>query len=69
MLQNRRFTYQGHVHSFVITQDLVGWDVVEEEDREVLRHVHRGDWQRVEREALLFANRAASLTLNGWTEE
>jgi hypothetical protein len=51
---NRRFVHENRVHQFVVTQDINGWNVREEEDQAILRHVHHADWHRVERDLQLF---------------
>jgi hypothetical protein len=43
--------------------------VREEEDRAVLRCVHRGDWHLVELDAQLFEIRARALKREGWAED
>jgi hypothetical protein len=68
MSLNRDLTNHGHIHRFVVTQSLRGWDVREEEDSTVLRHTLREDWHRVERDVQLFDLRALALKRSGWTE-
>lgn len=43
-----------------------GWDVLEEQDRRVVREVHYDDWHRVERQLNVFAMRVESLKNEGW---
>lgn len=64
----RCLTRSGHVHRFVVTSDVHGWEVIEEEDSAVLKRVHREDWHRVERDAWLFQVRACTLTREGWID-
>ena len=65
---NRFFNSHGQVHRFIVTSDLTGWEVREEEDSTVLRRTHREDWHRVERDVMLFQIRATSLKGQGWSE-
>jgi hypothetical protein len=44
----------GHVHRLVVTHDLEGWEVREEQDAVVLRRARRRDWHRVESDVELF---------------
>ena len=57
-----------HVHRFVVTSDLNGWEVHEEEDAIVLSSIHRDDWHRVERDFVMFELRARALKRAGWVE-
>jgi hypothetical protein len=68
MSLDRHLNSHGHLHRFVITHNLEGWDVREEEDSIVLRQTHRDDWHRVERDIQLFEIRALALKRAGWTE-
>jgi hypothetical protein len=68
MALSHSLTYLGHVHRFVVTPDLEGWDVLEEEDSTVLRRVHRKDWHRVERDTRLFEITAFTLKREGWSD-
>jgi hypothetical protein len=68
MSLDRLLNSHGHVHRFVVTGDLNGWEVREEEDSTVLRRTHREDWHRVERDILLFQIRATALKGQGWIE-
>ena len=43
-----------------------GWDVLEEQDRRVVREVHYDDWHRVERQLNVFAMRVEILKNEGW---
>jgi hypothetical protein len=65
---DRHLNSGGHVHRFVVTRDLEGWEVREEKDSAVLRRTHRKDWHRVEREIRLFEIRALALKREGWIE-
>jgi len=64
----RELIHDGHVHRFIVTSQIQGWQVSEEEDSAVLHRVRRDDWHRVERDVLLFEATAASLKRAGWTE-
>ena len=68
MSLDRLLNSDGHVHRFVVTSDLKGWEVREEKDSTVLRRTHREDWHRVERDILLFQIRATALKGQGWIE-
>ena len=57
-----------HVHRLVVTPDLEGWEVREEEDSAVVRRTHRGDWHRVETDIQLFDIKAGALEGEGWHE-
>lgn len=65
---NRQLVNHEHVRRFSVTQNLRGWEVQEDEDSVVLKRVHRGNWQRVEVDVLLFEMRADSLKHEGWIE-
>jgi 23S rRNA A2030 N6-methylase RlmJ len=43
-----------------------GWDVLEEQDRRVVREVHYDDWHRVERQLNVFTLRVEILKNEGW---
>jgi len=68
MSVERHLTNHGRVHRFVVTNDVGGWEVREEEDSSVLRLVRRQDWHRVERDIQLFEIRALALKSEGWIE-
>ena len=68
MSLDRLLNRHGHVHRLIVTNDLEGWEVREEEDAAVLRLTHRADWHRVERDMQLFEIRALALKRDGWTE-
>jgi hypothetical protein len=68
MTLNRHLFHDAHVRRFIVTHDLRGWDVIEEDDSTVLRHVHGRNWQRVEQEIRRFKTTADELKLRGWTE-
>jgi hypothetical protein len=68
MSLDRRLINQEHVRRFVVTSDVGGWEVREEEDSAVLRRAHRKDWHHVERDIHLFEIRARALKREGWIE-
>ena len=43
-----------HIRKFTVTRGLVGWDVREERDSEVVRRMTYTDWHRVERALRVF---------------
>jgi hypothetical protein len=45
----REFAHAGHVTRVTITRSDVGWDLREERDNRVVRHMNYTDWHRVER--------------------
>jgi hypothetical protein len=69
MSLDRHLISNGHVRRFVVTSDLKGWEVREEEDSAVLRRAHRDDWHRVERDVQLFEIKALTLKRDGWIED
>jgi hypothetical protein len=69
MSLDRHLISNGHVRRFVVTSDLKGWEVREEEDSAVLRRAHRDDWHRVERDVRLFEIKALALKRDGWIED
>jgi len=68
MSLDRHLNSCGHVHRFVVTRDIEGWEVREEKDSAILRRAHRNDWHRVERDMQLFEIRALALKSDGWIE-
>jgi hypothetical protein len=64
---NHRLEHQGRTRGFLIaTRAAGGWDVLEEQDRRVVREVHYDDWHRVERQLNVFAMRVETLKNEGW---
>jgi 23S rRNA A2030 N6-methylase RlmJ len=64
---NHRLEHQGRTRGFLIeTRAAGGWDVLEEQDRRVVREVHYDDWHRVERQLNVFALRVEILKNEGW---
>ena len=68
MALNRHLFHDCHVHRFVVTFDVNGWDVIEEDDSTIVRHVHREDWHMVERDIHRFDLTAFELKRDGWAE-
>ena len=64
---NHRLEHQGRTRGFLISSRAAGgWDVLEEQDRRVVREVHYDDWHRVERQLNAFAMRVEILKNEGW---
>lgn len=64
---NHRLEHQGRTRGFLIASRAAGgWDVLEEQDRRVVREVHYDDWHRVERQLNVFALRVEILKNEGW---
>jgi hypothetical protein len=64
---NHRLEHQGRTRGFLIAPRAAGgWDVLEEQDRRVVREVHYDDWHRVERQLNVFAMRVEILKNEGW---
>lgn len=58
---------EGHVRRFSIRENSkAGWDVREEQDDRVLKHVRYSDWHRVERALNVFALQIGQLEDRGW---
>lgn len=68
MSLTRHLIHHDHVHRLVVTRDLEGWEVREEEDSTVLRRTRRADWHRVETDIQLFDIKACTLMGEGWYE-
>ena len=65
----RQLHHAGRTRRFVIaSRETGGWDVREEADRAVVKHVHYDDWHRVERARSAFSQRVLTLVEEGWTE-
>ena len=45
----REFTQAGRTSRVTVERDQVGWQLREERDNTVVRHLHYTDWHRVER--------------------
>jgi hypothetical protein len=63
----RELTQAGHVRRFTIREDAGhGWEVREEQDSQVVRHVRYDDWHRVERALLSMREQVSELEERGW---
>lgn len=69
MSLNRHPAKVEHDRRLVITADLDGWEVREEEGSMVISRVHRSDWHRVETDVHLFDMKARELRGEGWVEQ
>ena len=58
--QERRFS--------ITDAGAAGWEVRDEEDRQVVRCVVYDDWHRVERARMTFADEGRKLRDSGWSE-
>ena len=57
-----------HTRKFSIRErGASGWEVRDEQDSRVLKHVHYTDWHRVERALNMFALQIDDLENNGWS--
>ena len=43
----KEFVTPGHTTRFTVTRDVQGWEVREERDNAVVKHVNYADWHRV----------------------
>jgi hypothetical protein len=67
MLFSKELRFAGHVKRFLINRlGREGWEVREEQDREVVRQVRYTDWHRVERALDLFNLEIGQLESKGW---
>jgi hypothetical protein len=58
----------GHIRRFSIRDaGPSGWEVRDEHDNRVLKHVHYTDWHRVERALSMFTLQIDDLESNGWS--
>jgi hypothetical protein len=58
----------GHTRKFSIRdRGASGWEVRDEHDDRVLKHVHYSDWHRVERALNMFVLTIDDLESNGWS--
>ena len=62
----RALTHGGHVRRFTIREAGHGWEVREEQDTRVVRHINVQDWHRVERALVAFRAQVLELEENGW---
>ena len=58
----------GHTRKFSIRDaGPSGWEVRDEQDNRLLKHVHYTDWHRVERALNMFTLQIDDLESNGWS--
>lgn len=57
-----------HRKRFTIVQSGGFWEVLEEQDSQIIRRVVYDDWHRVERARRVFSREADSLCERGWVE-
>lgn len=58
----------GHIRKFSIREAAPsGWEVRDEQDDRVLKHVHYTDWHRVERALNMFSLQIDVLENDGWS--
>jgi len=69
MSVERHLTNHGRVHRFVVTNDVGGWEVREEEDSRLVSARVYNDWHRVERARSAFQIAVLTLKQDGWTIE
>lgn len=62
----RELRQAGHVRRFTIRDAGHGWEVQEEQDSRVVRHVRYNDWHRVERAQLVMEQQVRELEDRGW---
>jgi hypothetical protein len=66
---SRQLQHAGRTRRFLIaSREGGGWEVREEDDRQVVKQVLYNDWHRVERARTVFAQRVSTLEEEGWTE-
>ena len=59
----------GHTRTFSIRDaGASGWEVRDQQDDRVLKHVHYSDWHRVERALNMFTLQIDDLESNGWID-
>ena len=57
----------GHTRKFSIRDaGASGWEVRDEQDNRILKHIHYTDWHRVERALSIFTLQIDDLESNGW---
>ena len=64
---SKELRFAGHVKRFLISRlGREGWEVLEEQDRQVVKKIHYTDWHRVERTIHLFNLEIGQLEDEGW---
>jgi len=67
MLFSKELRFAGHVRCFLINRlGREGWEVREEQDRQVVKQIRYTDWHRVERALSLFNMEIGQLESEGW---
>jgi hypothetical protein len=67
MLFSKELRFAGHVRRFLINRlGREGWEVLEVQDRQVVKQVRYTDWHRVERALSLFNIEIGQLESEGW---
>ena len=67
MLFSKELRFAGHVRRFLINRlGREGWEVLEVQDRQVVKQVRYTDWHRVERALSLFNIEIGQLEREGW---
>jgi hypothetical protein len=65
----KTLTHLGHTRQFTIRNlSGDGWEVHDEQDSRILRHVRYTDWHRVERALAAFELEVAGLERDGWMQ-
>jgi len=60
----REYVEAGHTTRFSVRRGTSGWEVSEERDDRVVKHVSYHDWHRVERAMLVFEQSHAAANLS-----
>ena len=69
MIFAKRLRSQDHTRAFVVNSaDERGWEVLEEEDNQVVKRAWLHDWHRVENAMMRFGIKTIQLQSAGWTE-
>ena len=64
---SKELRFAGHVKRFLISRlGREGWEVLEEQDRHVVKQIRYTDWHRVERALNLFNMEIGDLESQGW---
>ena len=65
----RKLTRGVHTRQFLVRDTgPSGWEVVDEQDDQILRQVRYTDWHRVERAVAMFGLEVFALERQGWVE-
>ena len=64
---SKELRFAGHVKRFLISRlGREGWEVLEEQDLQVVKQIRYTDWHRVERALNLFNMEIGDLESQGW---